>query len=101
MSMLDFFSVELLAKTLLAPFRQISAGGVRGSFDVQVRAFVDQLISRIIGMFVRLIIIVVGSIAVVLSAVFGIIFIIMWPLVPLLPILGVILYVIGWMPWIS
>ena len=57
----DYFSIGLLAKTLFAPFRQISAGKVRGPIGLQWRAFVDRLISRFIGAFVRLILIVVGS----------------------------------------
>lgn len=46
-SLLDYFSIDLLARTLFAPFRQISAGGVSGPIGLQIRAFFDQLISRV------------------------------------------------------
>lgn len=45
----DYFSIDLLVKTLFSPFRQISAGKVNGPLGVKWRAFVDRLISRCIG----------------------------------------------------
>lgn len=99
MATLDFFSIDLLVGTLFAPFRQISAGSVRGPLAVQLRAFFDQIISRCIGLFVRLVMIVIGSIVVVLHAVGGLVVLLMWPLVPLLPIVGAVLFATGWMPW--
>lgn len=100
-STLDYFSIGLLFTTLFAPFRQISAGNVRGSLDVQVRAFFDRLISRFIGMLVRLTMIIVGGVVILFNALIGIVFIISWLLVPFLPVLGVILFIMGWMPWTS
>ena len=47
--MADFFSIGLLARTLFSPYRQISAGRVRGPLPVQLRAFADRLFSRVIG----------------------------------------------------
>ncbi|HUC96210.1 MAG TPA: hypothetical protein VMR16_00910, partial [Candidatus Saccharimonadales bacterium] len=94
----DFFSVDLLISTLFAPFRQISAGDVTGSIDVQVRAFFDRLLSRFIGAFVRTFMIVFGLIAMLLQIVFGIIVLIFWLIIPLLPIIGLIMWVIGWVP---
>ena len=49
----DYFSIDLLAKTMFSPFRQISAGRVSGPIGAQIRAFFDRLISRIIGSIVR------------------------------------------------
>ena len=95
----DFFSISLLVKTLFAPFRQISAGGVRGPLDVQMRAFFDRLISRVIGMVVRLIMVVAGSVTIALNVLVGLGLLIFWALVPLLPLVGVGLYVLGWVPW--
>ena len=42
----DYFSLGLLLKTLFAPWRQISAGRVRGPLSVQLRAFFDRQIGR-------------------------------------------------------
>ena len=98
---LDFFSFGLLVQTLFAPFRQISAGSVRGSFEVQVRAFFDQLISRIIGMVVRLIMIGIGSIVVLMNLLVAVVLLFGWVFVPLLPLVGLGLYLTGWLPWSS
>lgn len=95
----DYFSFDLLLKTLFLPFRQISAGQVRGSFEVQMHAWFDRLISRTIGAIVRSIVIVVGSVTMVIAAVIGILRITFWPLVPVLPVIGIILAASGWVPW--
>lgn len=96
---LDFFSFGLLVGTLFAPFRQISAGKVGGSFEVQVRAFLDQLISRAIGMVVRLITIAIGSVAVLIDLLVAIVLLIGWLFVPLLPFIGLGLFILEWLPW--
>ena len=94
----DFFSVDLLISTLFAPFRQISAGDVAGPIGVQLRAFFDRLLSRFIGAFVRIFMIIFGLIAMSLQIVFGVIVLIFWLIIPLLPIIGLIMWVIGWVP---
>ena len=96
---LDYFSIGLLLKTLFSPFRQISAGSVRGPIAVQIRAFFDQLISRIIGAIVRVIMIVVGMVTLVLGVVIGMCVLVAWAVVPVVPIVGIALWVAGWMPW--
>lgn len=98
-SLLDYFSIDLLARTLFAPFRQISAGGVRGPIGMQVRAFFDQLISRVIGAIVRSMVIVIGCIAILLQAIVSLLFILLWFVMPLLPIVGLVMMLVGWIPW--
>lgn len=98
-STMDYFSIDLLLKTFFSPFRQISAGKVRGPLGVQMRAFFDRLISRVIGAMIRFIMIIVGSIAIMLHAILGLASVILWAFIPLLPIIGVMLFVTGWMPW--
>jgi hypothetical protein len=95
----DYFSIDLLLKTLLSPYRQISAGQVRGSLNVQMRAFFDRLLSRIIGAIIRLFMIVIGSTTLLVYSIIGLFFITLWGIVPLVPILGIILAVVGWLPW--
>ena len=56
----DYFSISILIKTLFSPYRQISAGNVSGPIGVQIRAAIDRLISRVVGMFVRLFVIIAG-----------------------------------------
>lgn len=94
-STIDYFSVDLLLKTLFAPFRQISAGRVDGPLGVQMRAMVDKLFSRVIGALVRLIILIIGGITIVVQAVFGLVLLAFWGIVPLLPIVGIVLSVAG------
>jgi hypothetical protein len=96
----DYFSIDLLATTLFAPFRQISAGQVNGPLGVKFRAFLDRLISRCIGAMVRSAMIIIGVAAILVHSVIGCITLIMWALVPLLPFVGLWLYAVGWLPWI-
>lgn len=95
----DYFSIDLLLRTLFNPFRQISAGGVRGPLGVQIHAFFDRLISRCIGAMIRSFIIVIGVIGLVVYAVIGGVLLVAWLFVPLLPLVGMALWFIGWLPW--
>lgn len=97
-STVDYFSIELLLKTLFSPFRQISAGKVDGPLGVKLRAFADRMISRVIGAMIRLVILVIGVITIFLQALIGIIILIGWAFVPALPIVGVVMMVVGWTP---
>lgn len=92
---MDYFSIDLLLKTLFAPFRQISAGRVDGPIGVQMRALVDKLFSRVIGAIVRLMILIVGGITILLQAVFGIVLLVLWGILPFAPIIGVVLSISG------
>lgn len=96
---LEFFSIGQLLSTLFSPFRQISAGGTGGgSIGVAFRAFIDQLISRVIGAFVRFFTILFGLLVIVLQAMYEVVVMVMWWFLPLLPIAGFILLAIGWVP---
>lgn len=88
---LETFSVALLLRTLFDPFRQISAGQVRGSFDTQLRALGDRLFSRLFGAVVRSIFIFIGLMGALLAGIMGLVELVVWPLVPLFPIIGVAL----------
>ena len=94
----DYFSIGLLISSLFAPFRQISAGKVNGPIGVQMRAFFDRQLSRVIGAFVRTILIVVGIIWLVLQVTWGVITMIGWGLLPIVPLIGFTLMLSGWVP---
>jgi hypothetical protein len=97
----ELFSIGQLLSTLFSPFRQISAGRVSGSATVQVRAFFDKVISRIIGAIVRTIVIIAGLLTLAVQAVYQCVVLILWLVLPLFLIVGCILAVIGWTPsWI-
>ena len=94
----DRFSIGLLIKTLFAPFRQISADEqARGNNLATV--ITDKLVSRLIGCFMRTVMIVVGIITLVLLAIVSLIRLLLWPLLPVLPVVGLILTVTVGAPW--
>lgn len=95
---LDFFSVTLLLKTLFSPFRQISAGKVRGPINIQLQAFFDRLISRLIGAMVRSVIIFIGVMGIMLHVIWGGVVLVFWAIIPLLPVIGLGLTSSGWVP---
>ncbi len=98
-STLDFFSVGQLLLTLFDPFRQISAtGGGDGSFGAALRGFLDKLISRIIGAIVRLVTIFAGVVTILFQAIYVLVIVVLWWLLPLFPIAGLVLFAIGWVP---
>jgi len=94
----DYFSIGLLLRTLFAPFRQISAGKVSGPIGLRWRAFVDRLISRFIGAFVRSVLIVIGIVWLGLQAVIGALVVVLWAFVPVMPLVGFIFMLSGWVP---
>lgn len=95
----DTFSIGLLAASLFAPFRQISVGKVNGPLGVQLRAWFDRLISRLIGAMVRSAMILTGIGVIGFAGLLGAVRLAVWPLLPLLPILGAVLTITGWLPW--
>lgn len=95
----DYFSIDLLARTLFSPFRQISAGTVNGPLSVKMRAFFDRLISRAIGAMVRSFMIVFGIAAIAIHSIIGVVTLVVWAIVPMFPIIGILLFISGWIPW--
>lgn len=96
---MDAFSIDLLLKTLFAPFRQISAEGTEGPIGLRIRAWFDKLISRIIGAIVRLLTIFIGVVILLGCVVWGLAILAIWPFLPLLPLAGIVLSIAGWVPW--
>lgn len=94
----DFFSVGLLARTLFNPFRQISAGQVNGPLPLQLQAFFDRLFSRVIGFFVRSMVIICGLVVIVVRCAWTLVSIMIWVLLPILPLIGLILWQMGVAP---
>lgn len=95
----DYFSIDLLLKTLFAPWRQIAAGKVRGNISMQMRAWFDRLFSRVIGGIIRTVVMIVGIVSLLAMTVVGLLRLFVWPLVPVLPIVFVFLTMTGWVPW--
>lgn len=98
-SLFDFFSIDLLLRTLFSPFRQISAGRVNGPLNVQLQALFDRLLSRLIGAIVRTIVMLIGIVTLLFMVLAGAGYLLLWVLMPLLPVIGLTLTLAGWMPW--
>jgi hypothetical protein len=95
-TVMESFSVSLLMGSLFEPFRQISAGQVRGGgFDVQLRAFGDRLFSRLFGAVIRSLFIGMGLVGAFLTAIVGMVQLAVWPFVPFLPFIGIGLAIAG------
>lgn len=96
----DYFSIDLLLKTLFSPFRQISAdtnsGGTLGD---KLRAVFDKLFSRFIGAIIRLILILAGTVWLWVIFVLDVGILLLWPILPFIPIIGLFLSLSGWIPW--
>jgi len=93
----DFFSMSDLVRTLFQPFRQISATtkSTDSSLDLRFQMFLDRLVSRFVGFFSRLVLLIAGSLIIIIGGIFSLILIILWPFIPLMPIAGIILTVVG------
>ena len=96
-SITDFFSMGSLVRTLFKPYRQISAETARdgASIDIKFHMFLDRLISRIVGFFSRLTLLLVGIIIIIFGGIISFILVILWPIIPLLPIVGIVLTAMG------
>ena len=88
----DLFSIGDMMRTLFKPYRQIATNSTSES---ATSAFFDRLISRFVGMFARLFIILAGTITIIAEIIIGGVLAIVWPVVPLMPVVGVILTVVG------
>lgn len=96
---LDYFSFDLLLKTLFAPFRQIDAGKLlEAPIDVKIRKFFDRLFSRCIGGFMRILVILLGIVWLVLQGVCSLVILAVYAVLPFIPVAGLVMMLIGWVP---
>lgn len=79
---LDAFSVKQLLRTLFSPWRRIiSYPGA--SLGDKMRAWGDNMVSRVIGFFVRIFVLLGAVVALVVIGILTIFELIAWPLLPL------------------
>jgi hypothetical protein len=86
----DSFSVPTLIRTLFAPWKRIVATPGSG-ISAHMQAMGDNAVSRVVGFSVRLIVLFTAGISLLFFGLFGIVQVLVWPLVPLL----VVAFVIG------
>jgi hypothetical protein len=77
------FSISLLVKTLFAPWRRIMTVGGRG-LDAKIHAMLDNLVSRCIGLVIRLFVLMAAGFTMLFALVAGVIMAVVWPFLPLL-----------------
>lgn len=89
----DFFSIDILAKSLFQPFRQTLT-------DVRYKRTLgqkigDAIVSRSVGFITRFFIILIGGLLMILELMaFGLV-LLLWPFVPFSPIILVMMSVLG------
>jgi hypothetical protein len=79
------FSVPQLSRTLFSPWRRIvTLGG--GSLGERLRAMLDNLVSRCVGLVVRLLTLLAAALILIWWIVIAVVQLVIWPLVPLLAV---------------
>lgn len=79
------FSTVTLLKTLFSPWRRVVSVGGR-TLDDRIRGAIDNLISRTVGFFSRLIVLSLALVLVSGSFILGVLIVLAWPFVPILSI---------------
>ena len=101
--MADFFSIGLLLKTLFQPFRMLDANtSTKGPLEVRLQVAMGKLVSRLIGAFMRSLVMLVGILALIGRALFGGLQVLFWLLMPIIPVICLILFAAGMAPsWLQ
>lgn len=77
----DMFSVAILLRTLLAPWRRIITYPGAG-LEAHLRAMLDNLVSRVIGLIVRVAVLLAAAVLFTVLAIVGVLEIVLWPVLP-------------------
>ena len=80
-SLAETFSVAMLLRTLFSPWKRIITYP-GASLQDHLRAFVDNLISRFVGFFVRISVLFCAGVFLFLLLLLGLAEIVIWPLLP-------------------
>jgi len=89
---LDYFSIPLLSKTLFSPWRKYNWVYPRG-FDIKefFNTLISNTFSRVLGSMCRMVLIIIGALSQVFIFIAGIVFIVLWLLIPFIIISGLLL----------
>lgn len=84
------FSILIIIRTLFSPWKRIISPPGK-SLEQIFRAWVDNLISRLVGFVVRIIVIFMSLVICTGMAAFGVVSITFWLLLPIIPIISLIM----------
>lgn len=87
----DRFSIGLLLRTLFRPFRQIDAHAEGKGIEAALSAAFSRFISRLVGFFARLFLILAGLIVLFVQCIFSATIIILHVFIPVIPVIGLVL----------
>ncbi|MBI2476032.1 MAG: hypothetical protein HYV67_02210 [Candidatus Taylorbacteria bacterium] len=80
----NFFSINLLLKTLLSPWRRLSIKGGKGAEDSFFGALLINTLMRVVGFLIRSITIIFGAAALFATIALSGAFLVAWPLLPII-----------------
>lgn len=80
----NFFSLSLLIRTFFAPWKRIQESRGRLSIENIAEAVVTNTIMRFVGALMRFVVICIGCLAVLATFWLGVVFLVVWLLMPLL-----------------
>lgn len=89
----QIFSVSILLKTLFEPWKRITSNPGAG-ISAHAQASLDNAISRLVGFFVRFLVLIAAIVTTLMIGIIGIVQIIIWPLLPPLLLLTIVLGII-------
>ncbi|MDO8482944.1 MAG: hypothetical protein Q7S86_03965 [bacterium] len=78
----NFFSLELLARSLFSPWRRLAISGGKGKEDSFFGALAVNTLMRLVGFGIRAVTIIAGIIALIVTIVVGCLVAIVWLLFP-------------------
>lgn len=88
------FSLSLLMRTLFAPWRRIVSNAGR-SLDAKMHAALDNMVSRAVGFFIRLFVILAAGVSMLVAFIAGVVMAVIWPLLPLAVIFCIVKGITG------
>jgi hypothetical protein len=90
----SMFSVPILLRTLFSPWKRIITYP-GSSLDAKLRAFSDNMVSRLVGFCVRLLVLFTAGIMLFIVGAVALIEIAVWPVLPLLVIVTLVKGITG------
>lgn len=83
LSVVDTFSLSILFKTIFDPWKRDVVGDKNLPLNMRIQAFFWNQFSRVIGFFIRSLVLIVGGVILVLAFVFGLIGLCFWLFFPI------------------